>query len=88
MRIFNLGGDYSVVCRSENTRNGFRHLAVLMDNGREIDNTKICYQNRTWERFEFQSVAHKILDNNQELKQRLMILNELNEGDDLLLSNE
>lgn len=56
MRIFKITPKIEVVCRSEKTRYGFRHLATLMIDGREVENDKACYYNRTWERFEFQSV--------------------------------
>jgi len=56
MRIFKITEHIEVVCDSEKTRSGFRHLATLMIDGNERENDKVCYQNRTWERFEFQSV--------------------------------
>jgi hypothetical protein len=74
MRIFDLGGGYSVVCNSESTRSGFRHLATLCLNGQEIDKAKICYLNRTWERFEFESVLNKVISQNKELDLKLKVL--------------
>jgi hypothetical protein len=62
MRIFKIAKDIEVVCESQRTRNGFRHLATLMKNGREQDTAKCCYLNRTWERYEFQSVLSKLVD--------------------------
>lgn len=63
MRIFNLNEKYSVVCHSEGTRYGFRHLATLMVDGREGWVTaKACYYNRTWESFEFQTVLYLLLE--------------------------
>jgi hypothetical protein len=64
MRIFNLNKEYNVVCNSESTRYGFRHLAVLHRNYFEIARAKCCYYNRTWERFEFESVLEKIIEDN------------------------
>lgn len=61
MKLFQLNSEYSVVCVSESTRSGFRHLATLMQNGSEIDKAKCCYQNRTWESFEFESVLRDLL---------------------------
>lgn len=66
MRIFNLDEVYSVVCNSESTRSGFRHLASLHRNGFSIAKVKECYQNRTWECYEFETVLLKIVDNNFE----------------------
>jgi len=64
MRIFNLNNEYNIVCNFENTRYGFRHLAVLCFNGQDIAKTKCCYYNRTWERFEFESVIVKLIEDN------------------------
>jgi hypothetical protein len=62
MRIFKLNNDYSIVCNSESTRSGFRHLATLTRGGYEIGKAKICYYNRTWESYEFESVLFRIVD--------------------------
>lgn len=64
MREFRLNDEYTVVCESQNTRTGFRHVAILLRNGEELDRTKVCYQNRTWERFTFESVLNKIISKN------------------------
>lgn len=62
MREFRLNDEYTVVCEAQNTRTGFRHVAVLLRNGDEIDRTKVCYQNRTWERFTFETVLFDLID--------------------------
>lgn len=64
MRIFSLNNEYSVVCNWQKTRYGFRHLATLHKNGFEIAKAKFCYYNRTWERFEYESVLNKIIEDN------------------------
>ena len=56
MRIFRINDKIEVVCVSKSTRNGFKHEATLMFNGGERETVKICYLNRTWERYEFESV--------------------------------
>ena len=61
MQIFNLDKTYNVVCNSLGTRNGFKHTATLCRNGYQIAKTKICYLNRTWERFTYQSVLKQII---------------------------
>jgi hypothetical protein len=66
MRIFNLDEKYSVVCQSESTRSGFRHLATLTRGGYEIAKAKVLYYNRTWESYEFETVLLKIIDANFE----------------------
>ena len=62
MRIFKITKEIEVVCNSEKTRSGFRHLATLLRNGQEIENGKCTYLNRTWERFEFQSVLITVIN--------------------------
>ena len=64
MKIFNLDGVYNVVCNSEGTRSGFRHIATLCRNGYEIAKAKCTYLNRTWECYEFESVLIKIINDN------------------------
>ncbi len=54
---------FTVICRSERTRNGFRHLAEVQNkHGYTIAAAKCYYLNRTWERYTFESVIHKALD--------------------------
>jgi len=62
MKTFKINDEYEIACEHQNTRSGFRHVAILLKDGEEIDRTKICYQNRTWERFNFESVLHKLFD--------------------------
>ena len=40
MRTFTLPNDYTIECKSEKTRYGFRHLASLRLNGLEVARTK------------------------------------------------
>ena len=74
MKIFNLDKRFSVVCNSEGTRSGFRHTAVLCSYGQSIGRTKICYLNRTWEGYEFESVLEKIIDENFEGQEKANFL--------------
>lgn len=78
MREFKLNDEYTVVCEFVSTRSGFKHVAVLLKNGEEINRTKCCYINRTWERFAFQSVLCKIITENFKGKERLEYLDKLN----------
>jgi hypothetical protein len=64
MKTFQINENTIVVCDWKKTRSAFKHEATLMRNGLEVDTTKICYSNRTWEAYEYQDVAHKIIDNN------------------------
>ncbi len=62
MKIFKINKDIEIVCKSENTRYGFRHLATLFKNGIEETKGKCCYYNRTWESYEFQSVLMNVIN--------------------------
>ena len=61
MRIFKLDDEYEIVCKSESTRYGFRHIATLFKNGYSYTSAKCLYYNRTWERYEFESVLSKLI---------------------------
>jgi len=62
MTTFKIGRNVEVVCEFENTRSGFRHLATLIVDGSEAETTKACYQNRTWESYEYQSVLQSLCE--------------------------
>lgn len=62
MQLFNITDRFTVVCESLKTRNGFKHVATQMINGHEFDSVKINYINRTWEKYEFDSVMEKLAD--------------------------
>jgi hypothetical protein len=62
MKSFKLNEEFQVVCEFVKTRSAFKHVAKVLQNGHQVYETKICYQNRTWEAFEFQSVLHKAID--------------------------
>jgi hypothetical protein len=56
------GGKYQVICEYKKTRMAFKHTAIVRDEHyNAISETKICYQNRTWESYEFQSVIHQAI---------------------------
>lgn len=61
MKTFKINKDLTIVCEWKKTRRAFKHEATLLQNGREVDKTKICYINRTWERFTFESVMKQLL---------------------------
>jgi hypothetical protein len=62
MKEYRLNKVFTVVCESEKTRYGFRHLARLLENGSQVNKTKACYYNRTWESYDFQSVIHAVIN--------------------------
>lgn len=61
-KMFDINRSIRVVAVSEKTRNGFRHVATLFVNGREVDSAKVSYQNRTWESYEFETVLRRLLE--------------------------
>jgi hypothetical protein len=61
MKTFRINEHIEIVCVSERTRSGFRHVATLIVDGNEIDTNKVCYQNRTWERYDFESVMVRLV---------------------------
>ena len=67
MRLFKLDKNRVIICERKNTRNGFKHEATLLSCSFGINSTKICYLNRTWEVYEFQSVIKKLIDKANEL---------------------
>ena len=62
MTLFKLDEQYTIVCEWKKTRIAFKHTATLLRNGSAIGETKICYENRTWESYEYESVIEKLLD--------------------------
>lgn len=67
MTIFKLG-TASVVCESYSRgRQGFGHRAILLIGGTEACRATCSYINRTWERYTYQSVFHKVLDKTDRL---------------------
>lgn len=69
MQTFKINDNLEVVCEWVNTRNGFKHVATLLLDGREQESVKINYLNRTWERYEYESVLKKLHDESRVLSQ-------------------
>ena len=57
------GNDYVINCYGQGTRYGFRHVAFLDKGYTEVQLAKACYYNRTWERFTYETVLKKAIDN-------------------------
>lgn len=56
--------ELSIVAYSyENSRNWGHKAELLLNNYNTLANTKIVYINRTWERYQYQSVILKVLRN-------------------------
>jgi hypothetical protein len=80
---FPINKEYEIIAHWEKTRNGFRHVVRLMHNGSEVDTATANYQNRTWERFEYESAINKLLE-----KTNLMTDKERKEYLDLLAKKD
>jgi len=66
-KIFKINEKMSIVCDWIDTRYGFKHEARLFVNGYEAEKAKCCYHNRTWERFEYETVVLKLINQTDRL---------------------
>jgi len=62
MKTFEINDHLQIICEWKKTRTAFKHEATLLKDGLQLDKVKICYLNRTWESFDFESVIQKLLD--------------------------
>ena len=60
MKLIKLSKDTEILLQAMNTRSGFKHEATLFDRGMSSMTVKCCYQNRTWEAFEYQPVLSEL----------------------------
>lgn len=67
MESFKINKELTAVCEYKKTRTAFKHTATLLRNGREVNEVKICYVNRTWERYTYESVLYKLLEKSKQL---------------------
>jgi hypothetical protein len=61
-KTFTLPDETRICCGSQTTSYGFRHLAVVRRGFYELGKAKVCYYNRTWERYKYQTVARAAID--------------------------
>ena len=66
MESFRINENLEAVCEWKKTRVAFKHEATLLRDGREVLTVKICYLNRTWERYTYESVLYKLLEKSKE----------------------
>ena len=63
MRSFRINERIEIVCEhAQGVRDGFTHVARLLLNGQEVDSARVHYLNRTWESYEYQTVANKLVE--------------------------
>jgi hypothetical protein len=56
------GEEITFRCYTTDTRSGFCHTAICTTWGIDTTPTKASYYNRTWERFEYESVLKRAID--------------------------
>ena len=61
-KTFNITDDIKIVCYSQGTSYGFRHVATLKNNYEELDHKSVSYYNRTWESFTYESVLNHLVE--------------------------
>lgn len=67
MKVFKITDRIEAVCEWKKTRMAFKHEATLIKDGITHETVKICYQNRTWERYEYESVLQKLIEHTKAL---------------------
>jgi hypothetical protein len=70
MKLFKITDKIEAVCEHKKTRTAFKHEATLIKDGVTYETVKICYQNRTWESYEFQSVLRKLFRDTENLTEQ------------------
>ena len=68
-------------CVSEKTSMAFRHLATVYKNGSQVGFGRIPYQNRTWEKYEFESVMIKAVNSSSLTPEEKAVVKKWLDGD-------
>lgn len=55
------GRSFTFFCESWSNSRAWGHRAVLMEEGRKLQDQKCRYYNRTWESWEFQSICRVVV---------------------------
>ncbi len=59
MTYFEINDKLTIGCEYYETSRSWGHRATIWLDGEEVDKKKIVYLNRTWERFQFDSLLYK-----------------------------
>lgn len=62
MKTFEITDNIKIEAEYYETRYSWGHKAWIYLNGREVGYKKITYYNRTWERFEFESILYSVIE--------------------------
>jgi hypothetical protein len=65
-KSFRMDKNISIICYAYDRRDGFGHKAILYIDDIRKEEATMTYQNRTWERFTYESVMSNLLRNNAE----------------------
>ena len=78
------GKDYAFTCYGQGTSYGFRHICTLGYNNTDVCRyikgdiiSKACYCNRTWERFQYETVLRQGIENLNESKEVKQALHDI-----------
>jgi len=63
MTNFQINESTTVKCKTWSSRNGFLHTAELYQNGSRTHKAQVKYYNRTWEKYQYQTVIRNVLEN-------------------------
>jgi hypothetical protein len=61
IRKFRDLNDWEIVNNCGGTRNGFKHESTLFHYGNEVENARVCYLNRTWECYTYQTSMREVV---------------------------
>jgi len=83
MQIFKINEDLEFTAESFSNRNSWGHEITAIYKGEDIQSQRTYYQNRTWERYQFQSALKRMIDkldenhaNKVPLKLRILAYNQ------------
>jgi hypothetical protein len=62
-KTFKVSDSIEIECSVYETRSSWGHIADIHKDGRHVGHKKYAYYNRTWERFEFESVIYSVIEN-------------------------
>lgn len=62
MQIKKINDNLYIACEAFSNSKNWGHRAVAIYKGREIASKKVFYQNRTWERYQFETVMACLID--------------------------
>lgn len=62
IRKFRDLNDWEIVNSCGGTRNGFKHESTLFHYGNEVENARVCYLNRTWECYNYQTSMREVVE--------------------------